>query len=354
VGQQRHITMKDVAAFAGVAPSTVSYVLSNRAPIGEETRARVLAAIEQLGYRRNMNAASLRHNATGMIGLIIPNITNPFYGEITLGVESVAQEHGYIVNYGNTNYTPALTARYLEAFVERRVDGVILVDAVPENLAPLRQCHMPVVLVDPQPTVVTDEFPTVDTEDRTAAHDLVAHLIRLGHRRIAFLNLGRGGPRQEGYLDALREAELASDPALILAAENTVDLIGVGQHLTEQLLASGAQPTALFGATDQMALGAMHAAREMGFRIPDDIAVVGFDNIAYATLVTPPLTTVAQPKFRMGSVAMRLLSESIKGHAEHAPRRVFLPTELVVRGSCGTGIGQGMKPSKNREENKNK
>lgn len=338
MARQRHATMKDVALLAGVAPSTVSYVLNNRAPIREETRARVIAAVEQLGYRRNMNAASLRYNATGMIGLIIPNITNPFYGEMTLGIESVAQAHGYIVNYGNTNYTAALTARYLEAFVERRVDGLIVIDAVPEDLMPLCHCHMPAVLVDPRPSVVTAEFPIVDTEDRSAARDLVAHLIRLGHRRIAFLNLGSGGPRQDGYLDALHEAGLSSDSALIVAAEYAVDLIAVGQHLAEHLLASGVEPTALFAATDQMALGAMRAVREMGLRIPEDIAVVGFDDIAYASVVTPPLTTVAQPKLRMGAVAMRLLSESIKGHAERAPRRILLPADLVIRESCGARV----------------
>lgn len=336
MAKQRHATMKDVAVLAGVAPSTVSYVLNNRTPVREETRGRVLAAVEQLGYRRNMNAASLRNNATGMIGLIIPNITNPFYGEISLGVEAVAQEHGYIVNYGNTQYAATLTQRYLEAFVERRVDGIILVDAVAENVPFLRQCRIPVVLVDPRPTVVTDEFPVVDTaEERMAARDLVAHLIRLGHRRIAFLNLGSGGPRHDGYLKALQEADLYPDPALILSAQDTVDLIALGEQVTQRLLASGAAPTAIFGATDQMALGAMQALREMGLRVPHDMAVVGFDDIAYAALVTPPLTTVAQPTFRMGAIATRLLSERIKGHDEPAHRRVLLPTTLVIRESCG-------------------
>jgi DNA-binding LacI/PurR family transcriptional regulator len=332
--------MKDVAALAGVAPSTVSYVLNNHASIGEETRARVLKAVEQLGYRRNMNAASLRNNATGAIGVIIPNITNPFYSEISLGVEKVAQEQGYLLNYGHTHYAATLTQRYLEAFVDRRADGIILVDAVPENVPLLRHCRIPVVLVDPRPTVVTDEFPVVDTaEERLAACDLITHLVRLGHQRIALLNLGSGGPRHDGYLAALQEAGLSNDPALVLSAQDTVDLIALGEQLAQRLLASGAAPTAIFGATDQMALGAMKALREMGLRIPDDIAVVGFDDIAYAALVTPPLTTVAQPTFRMGAIAARLLLERIKGQGEPPYHRVLLPTTLVIRESCGARAG---------------
>src|SRR5258708_8807168 len=161
--KHQRVTIYDVATAAGVAPATVSYVLNNSAPIGEETRIRVLNAVQQLGYRPNMNAASLRQNATRTIGLILPNISNPFYSELAHGVENVAQEHNYVVTYGNSNYQATLVERYLNAFVGRRVDGVILIVGTREDLPLLQKYGVPAVVVEAQTPASFTTLPTAGT-----------------------------------------------------------------------------------------------------------------------------------------------------------------------------------------------
>ena len=335
----RRATIKDVARAAGVAPATVSNVLNNTAPVSPQTRGRVLAAAAALGYRRNLVAASMRRNATHTIGLILPNISNPFYSELAHGVESVAQEHDCIVTYGNTNYHAQLTARYLEAFADRRVDGVIVAACTDEDMEVLQGYNAPIVVVDAHTSAATSGFPLVEVENVPAARGLVAHLIRLGHRRIGLLTIGAQNPRAEGYRLALQDAGIPYYPALVsVAGRVEPDLIALGRHQTEQLLASGAGATAIFGITDLMAMGALRALKEAGLRVPEDIAVVGFDDIIYATLTAPPLTTVSQPKYRMGVVAMGLLREAMEQKDQRLCRKVLLQTELVIRESCGAGL----------------
>ena len=338
--QNRRATIKDVAGAAGVAPATVSNVLNNTAPVSPQTRGRVLAAAAALGYRRNLVAASMRRNATHTIGLILPNISNPFYSELAHGVESVAQEQNCIVTYGNTNYHAQLTARYLEAFADRRVDGVIVAACTDEDMEVLQGYDAPIVVVDAHTAAATSGFPLVEVENVPAARELVAHLIRLGHRRIGLLTIGAQNPRAEGYRLALQDAGIPYDPALVSVSNRVEpDLIALGRHQAEQLLASAVRrPTALFGITDLMAMGALRALKEAGLRVPEDIAVVGFDDITYSALTAPPLTTVSQPKYRMGVVAMRLLREAMEQKDRWLPRKVVLQTELVIRESCGAGL----------------
>lgn len=339
---KRRVSIKDVAAAAGVVPATVSYVLNDSGPISQDTRERVLAAAAALGYRRNRLAASLRSNVTRTIGLILPSISNPFYGELAHGVENVAQEHGYIVTYGNANYDARLTARYLDAFAERRVDGVIVAACSDEDIRILGGYDLPIVVADAHTIDPMPDLPTVEIENVPAARALVAHLIRLGHRRIGLLTVSEENPRARGYRLALHDAGILPDRAVVVASTRAdPDPMALGQRQMEQLLALSVRPTAVFGITDLVAMGAMRAIKRAGLHIPDDIAVVGFDDIVYSALAAPPLTTVSQPKYRMGMAAMRLLLETMAGTLTPTARKVVLPTELVIRASCGAPAGAG-------------
>lgn len=338
---KRRVTIKDVAAVAGVVPATVSYALNNSGPISRETRDRVLAAAADLGYSRNMLAASLRSNVTRTIGLILPNINNPFYSELAHGVEAIAQEHNYIVTYGNANYNPQFTARYLTAFAERRIDGVILAACTDEDMRLLGAHHVPIVVVDAHTTDTMPDLPMVEVENMLPARDLVAHLIRLGHRRIGLLTVNEANPRAQGYRLALQDAGIPLDPALVNVSHHVEpDLIAQGRRQTEQLLASARRPTAIFGITDLMAMGALSAIKEMALRVPEDIAVVGFDDIVYSALTAPPLTTVSQPKYRMGVAAMRLLLEAMEQENRPPHRKIVLQAHLVIRESCGARLAR--------------
>ncbi len=332
-------TIRDVASHAGVSVATVSRVINNSPhKVHRATRQRVLRTVSRLGYHPNIVAQGLRRGTSRSIALIVPDISNPFFPAIARGVEDVARRHGYALLLGNTDGDAEREHAYLDILRKRWVDGVLFASAGGDDrhLRALRADGVPAVLIARDAadgaidTVVVDSFAGM----RLAT----SHLLRLGHRRIAYI----GGPhalsvareRRRGYRQALCDFNVRPDPSLIVAGDFRVD---GGRAAVRRLLARRRAFTAVVAANDLTAIGALEALRAAGRRIPDDVAVVGFDDIPFAAFVDPPLTTVAQPTYRLGALAMERLLALMNGEAVTA-RRIVLAPQLVVRRSCGADL----------------
>ncbi len=333
------VTIWDVAKKAGVSVATVSRVINHSThKVNEATRRRVLAAIQELGYQPNDVARGLKKRTSRTIALIVPDISNPFYPAIARGIEDIANQHGYAVVLCNTYENLTKEREYLDLLRRRWVDGLIFatVGRNTRHLRWLRGHSIPVVLIARD--VEGLEIGSVLVDNFQGAYEAIRRLIRLGHRRIGFI----GGPpnlhvvqeRRRGYLQALCEAEIEPDPSL--SVEGNFRAEG-GFEAMQQLLQIPLPPSAVFAANDLMAIGAMDAIKRSGLRIPEDVAVVGFDDITFASLVELTLTTVAQPKYKMGTMAMSRLLEIMRGK-RNGPRKIVLEPQLVVRDSCGAHV----------------
>ena len=323
----------DVARLAGVHPSTVSRAL-HRAdlPLRSETRRRVLAAVERLEYRPSAIARGLRLQRTKTLGMLVPDITNPFFPPIIRGAEEAARERGYELVLCNTDASPERETAVLQLLRERQTDGLLIATSrmADATIASVRRERFPFVLVNRGSRVSADLSVEVDNE--RAAGAVVAHLVALGHRRIAhiagLLSTTTGAERAAGYRDALRTNALPVDASLI--AEATAYSEEAGRRAAQRLFA--ASPTAIFAANDLLALGALRAAREAGLRVPLDLSLVGINDIPFIGLMDPPLTTVRVPQRDMGALAARMLVAVLENEPV-ARRHVLLETTLVVRGS---------------------
>lgn len=331
-------TQADVARLAAVSQPVVSYVLGGKsaAPVSPETRARVLAAIDALGYVPDRAARSLRTRKTLTIAGVIPDITNPFYPAFERGVQDIAEHHGYDLIVYNTDGDRAKEERCLRALLDGRVDGVVAVffHLSVRDLRPLLERHVAVVRLEAVPKR-TGALPldSIFVDNAAAARVAVAYLIDRGHRRIGMI-AGHGGPREArlaGYRRALTERGLLRDERLV---RMTVFAESGGRAAMAGLLALSPPPTAVFAANDVMAMGALLALREAGLRAPDDVAVVGFDDIPAARLVDPPLTTIAQFPERLGRRAAELLFDRLGGAAPVPGRSEEMPFQLIVRESA--------------------
>jgi LacI family transcriptional regulator len=328
----RRATIGEVATTAGVSRTTVSHVLSGNRPVAKATRERVEDAIRELGFRPNGLARSLRVRRSDTVALIIPDITNPYYPVLARGLDdALSDQHRTLICN-----TDAVRARELDFAVDvfdRHVDGMVVV-AFQIGAADLQEIigsGLPIVSLgasidDPRVDVVL-------TDDEHGAFEAARYLIGRGHRRIGMIR-GAEGPgltRAAGYHRALEEAGIADDPGLTLIADWTRR---GGQEAMRGLAASKERPTAVFCANDLMAIGVMDAARELGLSIPDDLALVGYDDIEAATLVSPPLTTVVNPAYEAGQSAGRLLLDRMTGRYAGERREVVLRARLVERGSA--------------------
>ena len=335
-------TIRDVARVAGVSKSTVSRVLNADPNVAEETRSAVFAAIKEIGYSRNALARGLNTRKTGTIGLIISDITNPFHAEVARGVEDLASDFDSNVILCNTDGRPKKEAAYIDLLVEKRVDGIIFtsVKAGESDMTVLRSKQIPFVFAGR--TLPDVEADSVVVDNVLGGFQAATHLVRLGHQRIAYLagpsHVSASMDRYEGYCQALRRAGIEPDPELV--AEGDFKQEG-GYRAMSALLDRALGVTAVFAANDYMAMGALEAIYERGLRVPEDIAVVGFDDIPFARLHLVQLTTVAQPKYDIGAIAARMLFERIDGKVGDEPaRRVVLPPRLVVRRTCGEYQGR--------------
>ena len=329
----KRVTHKDVAERAGVSVATVSYVLNNGPrPVATETRVKVEAAIAALGYYPNELARSLRLQQSSTIGIIIPNITNPVFAEIAHSIESVCTQEGFLVLLCNSERQPEREARFIQMLRAKQVDGVVITPhADPLRLiAPLQQARIPVVVLE-------HDLPGIHCialDELMGGRMATQHLIELGHRRIALIRRQATSAlsmqRFTGYCQALTAADLPFDPRLVIEC-------GFGQaaaaQAMQQLLALPQPPTAVFTHNDVLAIGARHAIYSAGLAVPEDISVVGYDDISSAAYLIPPLTTVRSPKAEMGVLAGRTLLQLIKDKEALPPATVTLPVELMVRAS---------------------
>lgn len=332
-------TRADVARLANVSTATVSYVVNDGPrPVAAATRERVLAAIAQLGYRPNAVARSLVRQRTHTLGLVVPDNANPFFAEFARHVEDRSFARGYSVVLCNTNLDAQREAAYLDPLLEKRVDGVIITSTnlSREQRTAFIERGIPVVVVDPQEPDIG--FDTVRVDDVAGGFAATAHLLAHGYERIACLagpRMALGAARRlAGYESALREAGLNARSEWIVFGAFSAES---GYERTIELLRRRHRPRAIFAQDDLLAIGAMRAAWDLGIRVPDDVAVVGFDDIAFAGLTTPPLTTIAQPLEAIATHAVALLWARLKRNRTAAPRDRLVSVEIVVRASCGCG-----------------
>ncbi len=327
-------TLNDVARRAGVSTMTVSRVVNGSAHISEETRVRVNDAVTELGYMPNGPARQLRSQKTNTLALVVTDIRNPFFTTIAGGVEDTARAEGYAVMFCSTYENEAVESEYVRVLVERRVDGVLLVPAAGggTSIRLLKQRGIPTVLVDRH--VQNVELDEVRGASRAGARDGVLHLINLGHRRVAMLTgpeaVSTSTDRVAGYLDALKEACPDLECGPVRYGEFSEES---GYGMARDVLSQKPRPTAIFAANNFIAYGAMKAAREVGLRIPDDLSLVVFDDLPSGWTPDPYLTAVGQPAYEIGRQAAALLLKRLAGELADEPRRIVLPTELVIRRS---------------------
>lgn len=312
--------MEDIARLSGVSVSTVSRALAGSARVTGETRARIEAAVRETGYVVNQVARGLRLQRSRQLLVLLPTIANPFFADIVLGVEEEARAAGYGVLVGSTEGDAARAAAHARQLLTGAVDGLILLTGrLPEGLDE----GQPIVAVSE--TIGAPGLPSVGIDNQAAAAAAVAHLRGLGHARIGHIAGPAGNVLTGQRIAGWREA--GAGLALGEPAHGDFTMVS-GAAAARRLLAASPRPTALFCANDEMAIGAMRAARELGLSVPGDLSIVGFDDIAFAAFADPPLTTIRQPRREFGRVAAGML---IGGEA----RPMRLDFELVVRGSAG-------------------
>jgi len=330
----RRITISDVARLAGVSHQTVSRVINNKAEVSPETRQRVLAVVEQTGYRPSGLARGLATSRTSTIGMIVPDISNPFFSDIARGIEMMAYERGYDVFLCNTNEDPGRELNVLYSLEQRGVDGVILCgmrEETPRLLNAL-EAFSAVVLVN---RLLDDRaYPAVMIDNVGGAIEAVKHFLKLGRTSIGFL-MGSAfsysaRQRREGYLDAMTEAGISVDDDWTTYCEPTVE---GGECATQRLLQAHPEIDALFCHNDLVAVGAVQACNALGRRVPDDVAIIGFDDIYLAALVTPSLTTCHVPRVEIGNLAIRLLLQQIDDEELEEPIIITFP-QLITRESA--------------------
>jgi LacI family transcriptional regulator len=329
------VTIRDVAKAAGVSVSTVSRVLNDKDDVAPETYERVKAVIEKMGYASNLAAKSMRSRATNVVGLIMPDVGDPFSIEVMKGVNRAIATLEYdLIVYTTGDFkknTWADNQRRFVALLNNSItDGVVVVTPSATDFP----TAAPVVAVDPNRA--SPDIPAVIATNHVGALSAMEYLIGLGHRRIGYIggrtDLHSGIQRRQGYEDALRQAGLPVEPDLIQDGDFTTETAVL---CARQLLNLPDPPTAIFAANDQSAIGVYSAARELGVGIPDALSVVGFDNIPNTAYMQPALTTVDQFVAEMGYAAMDLLMNLIQGNPQDGDR-VSIPTQLVIRDSCRT------------------
>lgn len=328
--QKRHfvkrISIKDIARHAGVSHSTVSRALRGSELISAETVERIRRVADEAGYRPSAAARSLVTSRTSAIGVVVTTIADPFAAEVVLGIEEAAGERGYSVILANSGGEPEREMRVVRAFEERRVDGIIVTSSrVGAAYAEvLERARVPIVLVNNQHA--SEFMHSVTIDNRVSAGRAVAHLVKLGHRRIGYIGDRFGyqsdTERMGGYRDALGGG---FDRRLVVQGDGRAE---GGEVAMAELLEAG--PTAVFCYNDMTAMGAMRAIAERGLRVPEDISVVGFDDLFVARYATPALTTVRQPMGKMGRRAVATLLELFEGNEQE---NVVMTGRLVVRKS---------------------
>lgn len=329
-------TIRDVARLAAVSVATVSNVLNNSRAVAAQTRERVLRSVEALGYVPHAAARSMRGGSSHLLGLILADITNPFFTSLVHSVERAANAHGYAVLLCNSDEELAREERHLELLRTQRVDGIILAatgHTSSGRAAALAKLRVPVVLVDRGFT----EFglDAVILDNRLAALEATRHLLSFGHQRIAMIggpsSVSTGADRLAGYREALLEAKVRYDARWVHDAGFREE---PAYEAARKMFAASDRPTAVFAANNLIAMGVMRAIADAGLHCPEDVSVVCVDDFAWANAFRPRLTTVAQPVAAMGETAVRLLLARIDGSGAAEPQTEVMAPTLLVRESC--------------------
>lgn len=325
-------SIKDVARVAKVSHPTVSRALRHSPLVKAETAERIRQIARSIGYRPSAVARSLVTKKTNTIGVVVTTITDPFIGEVVSGIEETANKHGYSVILANSNADPDREIQVANSFHEHRVDAILVTSSrVGALYVPLlSQLRIPVVLINNQHP---GEFVhSVMIDNITASRNATQHLVELGHKRIAYISDRFGSQsdteRLGGYRQTLESAGIAFVSSLVVAGDGRP---AGGTRAMKQLLAQPASPTAVFCYNDMSALGALSCIREHGLRVPEDISLVGFDDLLFASYADPPLTTVRQSKHQMGQVAMEIVLKLFSGIRSET--NIKMQGELIVRRS---------------------
>ncbi|KAA0009943.1 substrate-binding domain-containing protein [Billgrantia pellis] len=327
-------TIKDVALAAGCSTATVSRALANPEKVSEATRLRVASAIDEVGYAPNVAARNLRRAESRTIVTLLPDISNPFFSEIINGMEEVAHQAGYQVLIGDCERDPARAEAYFNLLPTNQADGIILLTAdIPRGLVRHADARADAPLVMACEFFSDVDLPTVTIDNYQATAHAIEYLVSLGHARIAAISGPVDNPicreRTRGYRDALTAGGLSSS-AHVMEGDFGFRS-GYQQGLA--LLDGADRPSAIFCHSDEMAIGVLKAARQLGIRVPEALSVVGFDNIGFSEYCEPELTTVSQPRHEIGQQAMHTLLNLLAGEA--VVRRQTLSTQLIVRKSTG-------------------
>ncbi len=327
-------TISDVARRARVTTATVSNVITQRVPVSDKTRARVLQAIEELGYRPNLVARGLAQGKTMSLALVVPTISNPFFAEVVEEIERVADQHDYQLLLSMTHNSLEESKRHLERMASRWVDGFIVMGMAAgiTDILALKESGKEVVLSVWNQDRRTQSLPIIDIDFRLAGELATRHLLECGHRRIAaIVEEPVQLTRLKGFETTLTEAKLSTPPEYIRQGDSSFES---GYQCTLELLALPTPPTAIFAGNDWMALGAIEAIVSQGLSVPHDLAVVGVDDISQAAHAHPPLTTISIPKREMARAATELLLRYIRGiDIPEEPLKILVSPCLKVRQS---------------------
>lgn len=331
------VTIYDVAREAGVSMATVSRVVNNNPNVKPQTRKKVFEAIERLGYRPNAVARGLASKKTTTVGVVIPDISNSIFSEVARGIEDIANMYHYNIILCNADKKKEKEIRVVNTLLEKQVDGLLFMGGAitEDHVQAFKTSSVPVVLC-----ATADEkrlIPSVDIDHEKAAYDAVNVLIQNGHKNIAMISgtlqdPANGFARYQGYKKALEDAGIPLREEYVRIGNYRYES---GLEVTKYFLELPERPTAIFAATDEMAIGAIHTLQDSGLKVPDDVSVISVDNIRMASMVRPQLTTVAQPMYDIGAVAMRLLTKLMNKETKDTAEltQVVLPHEVIHRNS---------------------
>lgn len=329
------VRLKDIAQLAGVSIMTVSKALRDAPDVSTATKSRIKSLASQMGYVPDSSAQGLRTKTTKLFGLVVPSITNPVYARVIMAIEERAHDLGYDIIFAHSLNKPEREEQNIRRFLSRRVDGLFIspvyrYEAEARIYQEILASKTPTVLLGP-PAAFCKSFPSVEIEEQIASQTATQHLLRLGHKRIAYLTGPQVAPwaheRFEGYRRALRDAGLEVDDKLVFQSGTTIE---DGTHAALQMLNEGCNATAVQAVSDLVAIGCASALLSQGLKIPEDISIAGFGNILVAEYFRVPLTTISQPKHRLGSAAMDTMMSLLRGEKVQSKR---LPAELVERKS---------------------
>lgn len=336
------VTMRQIAERARVSIGTVSHVINETAPVRPKLKERVLEAVRSLGYQPSALAQGLRRKRTKMLGMVIPDVTNPFFPGIVRGAEDVAYKHSHRVILCNADNDPEKEASYVRELRSYQIAGLLIIPSagvdIGSNLDAYTSASVPVVCIDRVPDGWKGDAVLVANEN--GAYEATRHLIQTGHRRLAVitgpLKLTNAAERLKGFERAVEEAKIRIEPEFVQEARFDTPS---GYQAALRIFRMLPRPTAIFASNDLLAFGVLQAAREQGIRCPEDLSIVGFDCLEFTNFTDPALTSVYQPGYQLGATAARLLLQRIEGLSGPS-KKILLPTELIKRHSVASPSGE--------------